>query len=112
MLCLTPALRLGELGRFDPPNVTYWTTVGTNGWHHNDVNYFGINCVHSGTKAVKIWSQITYLYQDFNAIVGKEYKVDVWALSASAIIMVFLARMVLLRLIGLIVLRRFQRASK
>ena len=83
---LNPSFELGVLGRFDPQNVTYWTTVGTNGWHHSDVNYGPdhVNCVHSGTKAVKIWSWDTYLYQDFNAIVGKPYKVDVWALSASA----------------------------
>ncbi|MFH1372075.1 MAG: hypothetical protein ABII09_12435 [Planctomycetota bacterium] len=79
---LNPSFEEGNLGRFDPQNVTYWTTVGTNGWHHSDVNYFGVNCVHSGTKGVKIWWDDTYLYQDFNAIVGKAYKVDVWALSA------------------------------
>jgi len=79
---LNPSFEQGDLGRFDPPNVTYWTTVGTNGWHHSDVNYAGVNCVHSGIKAVKIWSWNTYLYQDFNAIVGKPYKVDIWALSA------------------------------
>ncbi|MGD1042903.1 MAG: hypothetical protein ABR913_07550 [Sedimentisphaerales bacterium] len=83
---LNPSFELGSIGRFDPQNVTYWTTVGTNGWHHNDVNYGPnhVNCVHSGAEAVKIWSSNTYLYQDFNAIVGKAYKVDVWALSAFA----------------------------
>jgi hypothetical protein len=83
---MNPSFEEGDLGRFGGPPFPSWTTVGTAGWHHSDVNYGPdhVNCVHSGTKAVKIWSWDTYLYQDFNAIVGKAYKVDVWALSASA----------------------------
>jgi hypothetical protein len=78
-----PGFEEGALGRFDPPNVTYWTTVGTQGYHHSDVNYGGVNCVHSGTKAVKIWMDDTYLYQDFPVVVGNEYDFSVYALAAS-----------------------------
>ena len=82
---LNPSFEEGDTGRFDPQNVTYWTTVGTNGWHHNDVNYAGtgVNCVHSGTKGVKIWWDDTSLYQDVNVIAGNEYDFSVWALSTS-----------------------------
>jgi len=75
---LNPGFEDGELGRFDPQNVTYWTTVGTEGWHHSDVNAF-----HSGAKAVKIWMDNTYLYQDVNVIAGNEYDFSVWATSLS-----------------------------
>jgi len=78
-----PSFEDGNLGRFDPQNVTYWTTVGTSGWHHSDVNYGGFSAVHSGTKGVKIWQADTYLYQDCNVVVGKMYDFSVWAISLS-----------------------------
>jgi len=80
---LNPSFELGLLGRFDPQNVTYWTTVGTNGWHHDDVNYggCGVSAIHSGDKAVKIWMDDTYLYQDVNVIAGKMYDFSVWAIA-------------------------------
>jgi len=78
---LNPSFEEGVLGRFEPQNVTYWTTVGTNGWHHSDVNYAGVNCVHSGTKGVKIWWDDTYLYQDF-PVIKDEYDFSVYAYSA------------------------------
>jgi hypothetical protein len=83
---LNPSFELGDLGRFDPQNVTYWTTVGTNGWHHNDVNYggSGLSAVHSGDKGVKIWMDDTYLYQDVNVIAGKMYDFSVWAIALEA----------------------------
>jgi hypothetical protein len=80
---LNPGFEEGALGQFGGGPIPSWTTVGTQGWHHSDVNYGGVNCVHSGTKAVKIWQANTNLYQDFSAIVGKAYKVDVWAIAAS-----------------------------
>ncbi len=83
---LNPSFEEGVLGRFggDPP-IPYWMTVGTNGWHHSDVNYAGtgVNCVHSGDKGVKIWWDDTSLYQDVNVIAGNEYDFSVWALSTS-----------------------------
>ncbi len=82
---LNPSFEEGVLGRFGGDPIPYWMTVGTNGWHHNDVNYAGtgVNCVHSGDKGVKIWWDDTSLYQDVNVIAGNEYDFSVWALSTS-----------------------------
>jgi hypothetical protein len=78
---LNPGFELGDTGRFDPQNVTSWTTFGTNGWHtdHNSIN--DVNGIHSGVKAVKIWQPDTYLYQDCNVVVGKMYNFSVWAIT-------------------------------
>jgi hypothetical protein len=78
-----PGFELGDSGRFDPPNVTYWTTVGTNGWHIDIYAPFDVNGIHSGVKAVKIWNANTYLYQDCNVVVGNMYDFSVWAISLS-----------------------------
>jgi hypothetical protein len=82
---LNPGFEEGALGRFTlQGNVTYWTTgPGTQGYHHNDVNYGGVNCVHSGAKAVKIWMDDTGIYQDFSVDAGNRYDFSVWALAAS-----------------------------
>ncbi len=82
---LNPGFELGALGRFDPQNVTYWTTVGTQGWHQSD-NWCG--AVHnysspSSIKAVKVWMDDTYLYQNFSVTAGNRYDFSVWAYSYS-----------------------------
>jgi hypothetical protein len=75
-----PGFELGAIGRFDPPNVTYWTTFDTNGWHHSDT---WCGAVHSGAKAVKLWSSSTYIYQDFSVIAGNRYDFSVYAYAYS-----------------------------
>ena len=79
---LNPGFEQGDLGRFTVQNVTYWTTSapsGTFGWHHSDT---WCGAVHSGAKAVKLWWDDTYLYQDFPVIAGNRYDFSVYAYSA------------------------------
>ncbi len=45
---LNPSFEEGEYGKFDPQNVTYWTTVGTQGWH-TDIDISDADPVHTGT---------------------------------------------------------------
>jgi hypothetical protein len=82
---LNPGFELGAIGRFEPQNVTNWTTVGTKGWHHSD-NWCG--AVHNynspgSIKAVKIWWDDTSLYQDFSVVAGSRYDFSIWAYSYS-----------------------------
>ncbi|MCE5340570.1 MAG: hypothetical protein LLF92_05515 [Planctomycetaceae bacterium] len=78
---LNPGFELGALGRFDPPNVTNWTTVGTKGWHTGNTS--ANDFVHSGAKAVKVWWDDTSLYQDISVIAGNRYDFSVWAYAFS-----------------------------
>jgi hypothetical protein len=78
---LNPGFEQGAIGRFDPQNVTYWTTVGTQGYHTG--NTPPNDYVHSGIKAVKIWMDDTYLYQDFSVIAGNKYDFSIYAYAYS-----------------------------
>lgn len=68
----------GTQGQFGSSSIPGWTEIGTEGWHHSDPGGF-----HGGSEAVKIWSDNTYLFQDFSATAGSSYNVSAFGLSAT-----------------------------
>ncbi|RKY25965.1 MAG: hypothetical protein DRP62_00115, partial [Planctomycetota bacterium] len=69
---VNPGFEDGDLGDFGSVTIPGWTTWGSSGRHHD-----GSDGAVIDTKAVKEWHCDTGIYQDFPALMGREYEVSI-----------------------------------